>query len=313
MKRFYLLAIAYLLISTGFVFCQESKPKEKEVEKEKESKSVESNLTEKKAEDKKTEDKKAEDKKEGENYSVITVTMPNDDATLSIDGKEMKTPGKKREFDTPILKSGKEYSYRLEARYMPNNYTTVIRSREIKFTVGKPLSVDLSKEDENDKMVIRYVPTPEDVVLQMLKLGKVGKEDVVYDLGCGDARLVISAVKETQAKKGVGIDIDIERVNESKANIKREKVEDKITIVQGDLLDDKVLEKVSEATVILTYMGDEFNALLKPKLLKHLKPGTRIISHRFKFGDWKPEKSITVTGEDGENYDLHLWVVSEKK
>lgn len=243
--------------------------------------------------------------------SVITVTVPLEDAELKIDGTKMKTPGVKRAFDTPPLPPGKFFDYTFEVKYSPNNYTTLTRTRVVSFKAGDPVTVDLSKEQTDDKAVIRYVPTPDDVVLQMLKLGNVGKEDVVYDLGCGDARMVIAAVKEGGAKKGVGIDIDPERIAESKENVKKEKLEGKVEIRQGDLLDDKVLEKVSEATVILIYMGDEFNNLIKPKLLKVLKPGTRIVSHRFKFGDWKADKSIAVTGEDGDQYELHLWTVKK--
>jgi uncharacterized protein (TIGR03000 family) len=243
--------------------------------------------------------------------SVITVNVPSDDCKLKIDGMEMKTPGRKREFDTPVLPPGKFYDYTVELTYAPNNYTTMTRSRTISFKAGDPVTIDLTKESAEDKAVIRYVSTPDDIVLQMLKFGKVGKDDVVYDLGCGDARMVIAAVKDGNAKKGVGIDIDPERVAESKANVKKEKVEGKVEILQGDLLDEKVLAKVADATVILIYLGDEFNALLKPKLLKVLKPGTRIVSHRFKMGDWKPDETKSITGEDGDTYELLLWTVKK--
>lgn len=245
--------------------------------------------------------------------SIVTVTVPADDAELKIQGKLTKTTGVKREFDTPALEAGKFYEYTFELKYSPNNYTTLTRTRSVTFKIGDPVTVDLTKESPDDKALIRYVPTPDDVVIQMLKLGKVGKDDVVYDLGCGDARMVIAAVKEAGAKKGVGIDIDPERVAESKANVLKEKVEKKVEIKQGDLLDDKYLATIADATVILVYLGDEMNGLLKPKLLKVLKPGTRIVSHRFKMGDWKPDQSITVTGEDGDQYDLHLWTVKKEK
>jgi uncharacterized protein (TIGR03000 family) len=249
--------------------------------------------------------------KPAEVRSVITVVVPVEDAALKIDGLAMKTQGKKREYDTPPLPPGKFFDYTFELKFAPNNYTTMTRTRTVTFKAGDPVTVDLTKDSPDDKAMIRYVPTPDDVVSQMLKLAKVGKDDVVYDLGCGDARMVIAAVKEAGAKKGVGIDIDPERVTESKLNVKNEKVEGKVEILQGDLLDDKVLAKVADASVILIYLGDEFNNLLKPKLLKVLKPGTRIVSHRFKMGDWKPDQSIAVTGEDGDQYDLHLWTVKK--
>jgi uncharacterized protein (TIGR03000 family) len=245
--------------------------------------------------------------------SVITVLLPVENAELKIDGKVMKTTGKKRDFDTPELQADKEYEYVFEAQIKPNNYTTITRRLVASFKSGTPLTVDLTKEREDDKVMIRYVPTPEDIVVQMLKLGKVSKEDVVYDLGCGDARMVIAAVKESGAKKGVGIDIDPERVVESKGNVTKEKVDKQIEIRQGDILDDKVLAQASEATVVLIYLSDELNSKLKPKFLKILKPGTRIVSHRFTMGDWKPEKTQEITGEDGDKYLLHLWIVPEKK
>jgi uncharacterized protein (TIGR03000 family) len=243
---------------------------------------------------------------------VLTVLLPEDDAELKIDGKPTKTTGKKRQYDIPALDPDTKYSYTIEIKYAPNNYTTITRTRKITFKGGESLTVDLTKEVADDKAVIRYVPTPADIVQRMLKLGNVGKDDIVYDLGCGDARMVIAAVKDGGAKKGVGIDIDPERIKESTANVKQEKVEGKVIIKQGDLLDDAVLAQVAEATVILIYMGDEFNNILRPKLLKHLKPGTRIVSHRFKMGDWAPDQSISVTGEDGDTYELHLWTVKAK-
>ncbi|MFO0938889.1 MAG: TIGR03000 domain-containing protein [Gemmataceae bacterium] len=256
---------------------------------------------------------KAPVQKPAEVKSIITVTVPTADSALKIQGKLTKTLGLKREFDTPALEAGKFYEYTFELKFSPNNYTTLTRTRTVTFKIGDPVNVDMSKDSPDDKAVIRYVPTPDDVVLQMLKLAKVGKDDVVFDLGCGDARMVIAAVKESGAKKGVGIDIDPERIVESKANVAKEKVEKKVEILQGDLLDDKVLAKVAEATVVMVYLGDEFNNLLKPKLLKVLKPGTRIVSHRFKMGDWKPDQSITVTGEDGDDYELHVWTVPKPK
>lgn len=243
--------------------------------------------------------------------SVVTVTVPSEDSELKIQGKVTKTTGLKREFDTPALEAGKFFTYTFELKHAPNNYTTLTRTRSVTFKIGDPVNVDLSKDQPDDKAVIRYVPTPDDIVSKMLKLGKVNKDDIVYDLGCGDGRMVIAAVKEAGAKKGVGIDIDPERIAESKANVLKEKVGDKVEIKQGDLLDDKVLASIADATVILIYMGDEFNGLIKPKLFKVLKPGTRIVSHRFTMGDWKPEETLKVTGEDGDEYELHVWVIKK--
>ena len=154
-----------------------------------------------------------------------------------------------------------------------------------------------------------YVPTPNDVVAKMLETAGVKKGDVVYDLGCGDGRIVVTAAKRFGCR-GVGFEIHPGRFQLAKENVKKAKLEKEITIIEGDALKDR---DYSEATVVLLYMGNEFNALLKPVLEKQLKPGTRIISHRFVIGDWAPDKTIKVTGQDGDEYTLHLWTVKEKK
>jgi uncharacterized protein (TIGR03000 family) len=240
--------------------------------------------------------------------TLIKVTVPQDDAELKIDGQVMKAQGEKREYDTPDLEAGMEYSYEFTAKWMPNNYTTITRKKSVKFKAGEPLTVDLTKEDPTDKIFIRYVPTPDDIVKKMLELAKVSKEDTVYDLGCGDGRLVVAAVK-AGAKKGVGIDLDPERVKESKANVEKAGVKDKVEIRQGDILE---MKDLGEANVVLMYLSDELGKLFQPKLMKDLKPGTRIVCHRFTIGDWKPDQTITVKGEDGDDYVLHIWTVKGK-
>jgi cyclopropane fatty-acyl-phospholipid synthase-like methyltransferase len=141
----------------------------------------------------------------------------------------------------------------------------------------------------------------------MLKLGKVGKDDVVYDLGCGDGRIVVTAVKKFGAKKGVGIDLDPERIKESNANAKEAVVTDKVEFRLGDVMKIKDLEN---ATVVTLYLGDELNEQLRPILQKRLKPGTRIVSHRFLMGDWKPEKTETVM-DRGSTIRVHLWTIKK--
>jgi ubiquinone/menaquinone biosynthesis C-methylase UbiE len=142
----------------------------------------------------------------------------------------------------------------------------------------------------------------------MLKLGEVGKDDVVYDLGCGDGRIVITAVKNFGAKRGVGIDIDPQRIRESRANAERENVENKVEFRQGDVLK---IHDLSDATAVMLYMGDELNMMLRPILQKTLKPGTRIVSHRFKMGDWKPLKTETLVDQKGQKYLVHLWKIEK--
>lgn len=251
-------------------------------------------------------EKKAEQKKV---KSKIKITVPQDDAELQIEGKATKPTGAVREFETPEIDSGKAYEYSFSVTWRPNNYTTLTRTKNIEFKGGDDIVVDLTKEDKKspDKAVIRWVPTPDDVVDEMIKLAGVKEGDVVYEPGPGDGRVLIAAVKKG-AKKAVGIELDPKKVAEAKENVKKAKLEDKITIIEGDALKDR---DYSEATVVMLYMGNEFNNLLRPVLDKQLKPGTRIVSHRFVFGDWMPDKSITVMGADGDEYKLHLWTVKK--
>jgi uncharacterized protein (TIGR03000 family) len=241
----------------------------------------------------------------------MKVLLPEEDATLTIEGMPTKASGKERQFESPPLTPGTKYKYTLVAVIKPNNYTTITRTREIEIMAGKEVEVNMLENDKDhpDKAVIRYVPTPPDIVDAMIKLAGVGKDDVVFDLGCGDGRLVIAAVK-AGAKKGIGVDLDKERVKESKENAQKEGVADKVEIREGDALK---VEDLSDATVVLLYMGNEFNALLRPILEKQLKPGTRIVSHRFTFGDWKSEKTEKLTGKDGDQYLIHLWKIEKKK
>src|SRR5262249_49748013 len=130
------------------------------------------------------------------------------------------------------------------------------------------------------------------------------KNDVVYDLGCGDGRIVVTAAKKYGAK-GVGIDLDPERVKDSLANIKEAGVGNLVEIRQGDAL--KV--DVSPATVVTLYMLPEVNLKLRPTLLKQLKPGSRVVSHDFDMGDWKPLKKIEVQTKNGRQHTVYLWKI----
>lgn len=142
-----------------------------------------------------------------------------------------------------------------------------------------------------------YVPTPNDVVNKMLEMAAVTAKDVVYDLGCGDGRIVITAAQRYGAR-GVGIDIDPERIREANANLSRAKVADKVKFIQGDLFE----SDISEATVVTLYLLTELNLKLRPKLMQDLRPGTRVVSHAFAMGDWKPERSEFVNGAS-----VYLW------
>jgi uncharacterized protein (TIGR03000 family) len=246
--------------------------------------------------------------------SKIKVTVPVDDAELKIEGKETKTPDKNptvREFETPEIEAGKLYEYTFSATWRPNNYTVLTRTKTVEFKGGEDVTADLTKLDAKnpDKAVIRWVPTPDDVVAEMIKLAKVKDGDVAYEPGPGDGRVLIAAVK-AGAKKAVGIELDAKKVVEAKASVKAAGLDGKVTIIEGDALKDR---DYSEASVVFLYMGNEFNNLLRPVLEKQLRPGTRIVSHRFILGDWAPDRTITVQGADGDEYRLHLWVVKDAK
>jgi SAM-dependent methyltransferase len=142
-----------------------------------------------------------------------------------------------------------------------------------------------------------FVPTPNDVVNKMLEMARVTAKDIVYDLGCGDGRIVITAAQKYGAR-GVGIDIDPQRIREARENASRGKVNDKVRFVQADLFE----ADISEATVVTLYLLTELNLKLRPKLMADLKPGTRVVSHAFAMGDWKPERSERVDGAA-----VYLW------
>jgi predicted RNA methylase len=144
----------------------------------------------------------------------------------------------------------------------------------------------------------------------MLKLADVTDKDVVYDLGCGDGRIVITAVKKFKAKKGLGIELAPERVALSKENAVKEGVDKTVEIREGSVLD---LKDVSEASVVTLYLLPKLNLELMPMLKKTLKPGSRIVSHDFDMGDWKADKEITVEDETGRKHTVYLWTISDKK
>jgi tRNA G37 N-methylase Trm5 len=152
-----------------------------------------------------------------------------------------------------------------------------------------------------------YVPTPQDVVERMLELAEVKQGDVVYDLGCGDGRLVITAAKKYGAT-GVGVDIDPERIAESKANAKKEGVEGRVEF----RLQDALTVDVSPASVVTLYLLSSSNMKLRPILTRQLKAGARIVSHQFSMGDWQPEKVDTFTDSNGSTRTLYLWRVDGK-
>ena len=144
-----------------------------------------------------------------------------------------------------------------------------------------------------------YVPTRQSVVDAMLKVANVKAGDVVYDLGCGDGRIVVTAAK--LGARGIGIDIDPQRVKEANENVVRNGVGDRVKILNQDLF----TTDVSEANVVALYLLPSLNLRLRPTLWKTLKPGTRVVSHDFDMGDWKPEQTLNVDGAT-----IYYWTIT---
>jgi SAM-dependent methyltransferase len=153
---------------------------------------------------------------------------------------------------------------------------------------------------------VPYVPTKEPVLDRMLQMGQVKAGDVLYDLGCGDGRIVIAAAKRF-GTRGVGIDIDPARIAEARENARKAGVSDKVKFIQGDLFE----ADIKDATVVTLYLLPDVNLRLRPKLLSELRPGTRIVSHNYDMGDWAPEQSAKVT-VDGVEHVVYSWTVPRR-
>lgn len=147
-----------------------------------------------------------------------------------------------------------------------------------------------------------YVPTPPEVVEAMLDMAQIRDGDVLYDLGSGDGRIPIAAVKRGRIR-ATGIDIDPQRIAEANANAKAQGVEGKVSFRRADLF----ASDFSDASVVTLYLLDSLNEKLRPKLLAELKPGTRIVSHAFRMGAWEPERTEDVNGRM-----IYFWTVPKK-
>ena len=244
-----------------------------------------------------------------------------------------------RLFITPELDVGRKYIYEIKATFTKDGKSITV-AKSITIEPGKETEIDLSKQEEPEKkdepkkeepkkeepkkkdepkkeeprkeprLDVPYVPTPEPVVEAMLKLANVTDKDVVYDLGCGDGRIVITAVKKFKAKSGLGVELFPERVKLSRENAKKENVEDKVEIREGSVLE---LKDVSEASVVTLYLLPDVNLKMLPVLKKTLKPGSRIVSHDFDMGDWKAEKEISVKDQNGREHTIYLWTIPGAK
>jgi precorrin-6B methylase 2 len=159
---------------------------------------------------------------------------------------------------------------------------------------------------------VPYVPTTAEAVRAMLKLAEVKKADIVYDLGCGDGRIVIAAAK-TYGAHGVGIDIDPDRIQEARDNAKKAGVENLVRFEENDLFQ----ANFREATVVTLFLLPSINLKLRPKLLEDLKPGTRVVSNTFDMGTWRPQKEQSLPGADDDeigslSHKFFLWKIPRR-
>lgn len=150
---------------------------------------------------------------------------------------------------------------------------------------------------------VPYVRTPDEVVDAMLKVANVGANDVVFDLGSGDGRIVIAAAKRFGAH-GVGIEIDPVRITEATDNARAAGVSDRVKFIEQNLFE----ADLSEATVVTLYLVPDFNMKLRPKLLRELRPGARVVSHNYDMGDWKPQRKLRVGART-----VYCWVIAPRE
>jgi uncharacterized protein (TIGR03000 family) len=273
--------------------------------------------------------------------ATLVVYLPAD-ARLEVDDQPTRKTGPVRRFTTPPLEPGKRYRYDLRATWTEGG-KEVVREEVARFRAGEEVEVDLRpkparedkrpkdgkepREPKDDKEPkekepkepkdkdkeprepdVVFVPTPQEVVDKMLELAQVKKTDLVYDLGCGDGRIVVTAAKKYGCR-AVGFDIDPERVKESKENVKKNKVEDLVTIKEADIFK----QDLGQANVITLYLLPELNVKLIPQLEK-LKPGSRIVSHDFPMRGIKPKQVVKVKPKDnGRERPVYLWVTPLEK
>ena len=174
------------------------------------------------------------------------------------------------------------------------------------------VSLAAPQSERKRQFDVPYVPTTEQAVRAMLKLADVKNTDIVYDLGCGDGRIVIAAAK-TYGAHGVGIDIDPDRIREAKANAKKADVENLVRFEENDLFQ----ADFREATVVTLFLLRSINLKLRPKLLQELRPGTRVVSNTFDMGDWRPEKEQSLPGADHDestylSHKFFLWTIPQR-
>ena len=237
----------------------------------------------------------------------LTVELPAADARLEVDGEPTRQAGTTRRFVSPPLKPGARYHYTFQVWFWESG-KMIVRKRTVPVQAGATVTVDLRKAAPGDVTPdVIYVPTPQAVVDRMLQMAEVKKDDLVYDLGCGDGRIVVTAAKKYGCK-AVGFDIDPDRVKEARENVRKNAVGELVTIKQEDIFK----QDLSKANVITLYLLPELNVRLIPQLEK-LKPGSRIVSHDFDMKGVKPKQVVNMEADDGREHTIYLWVTPLEK
>ncbi len=161
-------------------------------------------------------------------------------------------------------------------------------------------SVTVQVDTQTSAPEVPYVPTPQEVVDEMLRIAHVTHKDVLYDLGSGDGRIVISAAQQFGAR-GIGVDINPKRISEAQENALQAGVTDRVQFLQQDLFE----TDLRDATVVTLYLLPKVNLRLRPILLRDLQPGTRVVSHEFHMGDWRADREVQLAG----GYKIYFWVI----
>lgn len=207
--------------------------------------------------------------------------------------KPRKAVAKSHKVRKPLTKNG----------IIHRNMKSVSKISVFLYLVILGFMLTIAQEKKLRKPDVPFEPSPQNVVELMLKLANVHKGDVVYDLGCGDGRIVITAAKKFGAT-GVGIDIDPIRIKESLRNARKAGVIDRVAFRNEDLFE----ADIKEATVVTLFLWRAANLKLRPKLLRELKPGTRVVSYYWDMDDWKPDKRIEL-----DNNPIYIWMIPENK
>jgi uncharacterized protein (TIGR03000 family) len=254
-------------------------------------------------------------------------------AELLVDGSKTKQTGSERLFESPPIPVGRKFIYTLKATWKEGG-KDIVREMEVRVEAGRETPIDLRKPSAGKEKIstpkkeeptadtapptkearkpkrepdIFYLPTPQGVVDRMLELADLKKDDVVYDLGCGDGRIVVTAAAKFGVK-ATGFDIDPERVKDSLENVKKHNVEKLVTIKEADVFE----LDLRDASVVTLYLLPELNERLMPQLAK-LKPGSRILSHDFPMDGAKPKKveRLKVKNDRGEEseHTIYMWIV----